>query len=419
MKYTRSIFKTIILPVQHLLTRPFFGFLLVFLGISAFSCTSSTHEVRPNIILINIDDMGWLDLGFMGSQYYHTPNIDRLASRSLVFTNAYASASNCAPSRACLMTGRWSPRHGIYTVASSERGESRDRKIIPTANTITLDPELDVFPEILQQHGYATCAAGKWHLSDDPTEYGFDVNIGGNHKGNPGSYYPPYKNVDLESETDQYLTDLIMDRSIQFVQSAEQPFFLYYSPYAVHTPLNAIDSLLPRYKDKPPWNGQQNIRYATMVENLDRNIGRLIRVLEDKTQWENTLIVFTTDNGGVYGITNQSPLRDGKGSYYEGGIRVPFFVFWNNVVEAGENVFPVSNLDVFPTLIDLLELDYPLDLLDGMSLTSILLNPGQEILEAGSRSIYWHFPIYLEAYNRQYNQSRDSLFRTRLDRPSG
>jgi len=264
----------------------------------------------PNILLINIDDMGWRDVGFMGSEYYETPNLDALAAEGMVFTQAYASASNCAPSRACMMSGQWSPRHGIFTVGTPERGASKDRKLIPIANNTTL--------------------AGKWHLTDDPTTQGFDVNIGGTHSGHPSSYYPPYRNVPLTAPSeDYYLTILIMDKTLEFLKTVgNEPFFLNYSPYAVHTPIHPVKNLLPKYENKPEWNGQNNAEYATMVENLDTQIGRLITSLKESGKLDNTFILFTSDNGGHYAITKQWPLRSGKGSYYEGGIREPMFVRW-------------------------------------------------------------------------------------------
>lgn len=381
------------------------------------SCGSQPHKnkstspaTKPNIIVINVDDMGWKDLGFMGSQYYETPNIDFLASQGMVFTNGYAAASNCAPSRACLMTGQWTPRHGVYTVSPSTRGKSEDRKLIPIKNTHTLSPEHDILPEILQDNGYITCHAGKWHLSDNPLGYGFDVNIGGGHNGLPKSYYPPYKNVTIEKGKSEYLTDLVMENALKFVDTIYSPFFLYYSPYAVHTPIMPVDSLLPKYKNKKPWNGQGNPEYATMVDNLDRNIGLLIRKLKDKNLFDNTLIVFTSDNGGLYGITKQKPLRAGKGSYYEGGIREPFFFVYNNKIKPNtKSEVPITNLDIFPTILIYAGVkDSQLEL-DGNNLSFVLEGKA----ETFERPLFWHFPIYLQAYNVNDNENRDSLFRTR------
>ncbi|MCK5730788.1 MAG: sulfatase-like hydrolase/transferase, partial [Draconibacterium sp.] len=253
---------------------------LVFVSlILLFSCAnnSSKNEVqKPNILLINIDDMGWRDVGFMGSEYYETPNIDELAAGGMIFTNAYAAAANCAPSRACLMSGQWTQRHGIYTVGTSERGKSNTRKLVPIKNNDILPDSQYILTEALKDAGYITCHAGKWHLNDDPTTQGFDVNIGGSHAGNPGSYYPPYKRVaSLIAPTDDYyLTNLVMDKTLDFLNSVDnKPFFMYYSPYAVHTPIQPVENLLPKYENKPEWNGQNNAKYATMVENLDIQIG--------------------------------------------------------------------------------------------------------------------------------------------------
>src|SRR6056297_2005370 len=168
--------------------------------LSIHACTQKdASEKPPNILLINVDDLGWADLGYMESDYYLSPNIDLLASEGLVFTQAYASAANCAPSRACMMTGLNTPHHGIYTVGSSERGADRERRIIPHPNKTILHDSLTTLAEALQVFGFTTCHAGKWHLSDDPTEHGFDYNIGGGYNGHPKSYYPPYRNVDLEA----------------------------------------------------------------------------------------------------------------------------------------------------------------------------------------------------------------------------
>ncbi|WP_185783599.1 sulfatase [Croceivirga lutea] len=375
------------------------------------SCSTKPKEItRPNIIIINVDDMGWKDVGFMGSQYYETPNLDELASQGMVFTNGYASASNCAPSRACLMTGQWTPRHGVYTVNSSERGKAKDRKLIPTKNTHTLPTQFKILPEVLQENGYTTCQAGKWHLSDNPLEYGFDVNIAGGHNGLPKSYYPPYKNVTIEKGSAEYLTDLIVEKALKFIDTVQKPFYLNYAPYAVHVPIMPVDSIVPKYAKKSPWQGQGNAEYASMVDNLDRNIGLLVHKLKEKGLFEKTVIVFTSDNGGLYGITKQKPLRAGKGSYYEGGIREPFFFVFNEKIrpETTSDI-PITNLDLFPTILHYAGVASDSLNLDGENL-AVLLEEKEENLE---RLLFWHFPIYLQAYNVDDNENRDPLFRTR------
>ncbi|MEN2280850.1 sulfatase [Algoriphagus sp. SE2] len=377
---------------------------LILICLQAFS-----QQEKPNIILINIDDMGWRDLGFMGSDFYETPIIDSLSRSGMVFTQGYASSANCAPSRASMITGLWNPRHGIYTVGTSERGNSRDRKIIPTENKTTLGKEYQIIPQTLKKSGYKTIHAGKWHLSDSPLDYGFDVNIGGGHNGHPSSYYPPYGNVNLEGENEKYLTDAIMLKTLKEMDKTEGPFFLYYSPYAVHTPIMPVKSLLSKYEQKSSKIGQSNAEYATMVENLDRNIGLLINTLKRNHQLKNTILIFVSDNGGLKGITDQQPLRAGKGSYYEGGIRVPFFFIWEGKIKPGTNKqTPITNLDIFPTILEAAEIkeEFPLD---GESLIPLLT----QNKELPDRPLFWHFPIYLESYKYGQNETRDSLFRTR------
>jgi arylsulfatase A-like enzyme len=271
-----------------------------------------------------------------------------------------------------------------------------------------------ILTEALKDAGYVTCHAGKWHLNDDPTTQGFDINIGGNHAGNPGSYYPPYRNVpSLEAPTDEYyLTNLVMDKTIQFLQGMdEQPFFIYYSPYAVHTPIHPVKELLPKYLDKVAWNGQTNAEYATMVENLDIQVGRLIDELKRAGKLDDTFILFTSDNGGHYRVTKQWPLRSGKGSYYEGGIREPMFVRWPGKVAPGSITdVPVTNLDFYPTFLEIAGVEKPAGkILDGQSLIKIL--EGNGTME--DRPLFWHFPIYLEAYVKEGDRTQDPLFRTR------
>jgi arylsulfatase A-like enzyme len=382
--------------------------------VSGLSCyagnDNANNRNKPNILLINIDDMGWRDVGFMGSNYYETPNIDKLAAKGMIFTNAYASAANCAPSRACMMSGQCTPRHGIYTVANSDRGRASDRKLIPTTNNETLSDDNRIIAEVLKGAGYVTCIAGKWHLSDDPTKRGFDVNIGGTHAGSPGSYSPPYKNIPLEPPTEDYdLTRLITDKTLDFLRSVgNNPFFLYYASYAVHSPIQPIKSLLAKYADKPAWNGQNNKVYATMVENLDAQIGRIIDLLKETGRISDTFIILTSDNGGVYNFTKQWPLRAGKGSYYEGGIREPMIVCWPGMIKEGSRSdVPVVNLDFYPTILEVAEIkNTPDKILDGESFIPIATGKGR----LSERPLYWHFPVYLEGGNIE---SQDTIFRSR------
>lgn len=394
-------------------------FLFYFVIINGISVTNVEEfsDEKPNILLINIDDLGWTDLGFMGSQYYETPNVDQLANEGMVFSQAYAAASNCNPARAALFSGQYSPRTGVYTVENSERGRAEERKIIPTENTWFLDEDNLTITEILQQNGYKTAHVGKWHISKDPTTFGIDVNIGGFEAGNPagwdmGGYFSPYNNPNLENGPEgEYLTDRLTDEAIEFLDSiGNKPFFLNYAPYIVHTPIQPKPQLEEKYNNKSRTNQHDNAGYAAMVETMDKNIGRLVEYLKETEKYDNTLIIFTSDNGGLNEISRQWPLRAGKGSYFEGGIRVPMIAIWNAKIEAGSfSRKSVSQIDFFPTFLDAAGIDIPKNkVLDGESLMPIF--NGESFLE---RPLFWHFPIYLQAYSDDNPETHDVYFRTR------
>lgn len=280
---------------------------LLFVTLSyAASTKNSTDSQKPNILLINIDDLGWKDLGFMGSNYYETPNIDQLATQGMVFSRAYASAANCAPSRAALFSGHYAPRTGVYTVNNSDRGKSIHRKLIPTPNTEHLADSVQTIAEVLKQHGYQTAHVGKWHLGKNPKMQGFDVNVAGSDAGNPrangmGGYFAPYNNPHLEEGPEgEYLNDRITTEPISFLQEVKgQPFFMNYSPYIVHTPIQPKQELKEKYDQKGGAPGNNNSGYAAMVETMDQNVGHLLDHLEETGQLENTFIIFTSDNGGL------------------------------------------------------------------------------------------------------------------------
>jgi len=392
----------------------FLVLLTLSMGSRAF-CQKSPEKSRPNILLINIDDLGWRDLGYMGSHYYETPNIDKLASEGMIFTHAYAAAANCAPSRASLFTGQWSPRTGVYTVGSSKRGKSENRKLIPTPNTKYITSEELTIAQVLKKNGYTTCHVGKWHISHNPTDFGFDVNIGGAEYGHPpGGYFSPWHNRTLkDGPKGEYLTDHITDLAIQFLKTVhDKPFFMNFATYAVHTPLQGKPKLVEKYKNKKGSYGQNNPEYAAMVQTMDTNVGRLLDYLKKAGKFENTFIIFASDNGGVYGITHQWPLRAGKGSYYEGGIRIPMIVVWPGKVkpETSTNQ-PVVNLDFFPTFLDAAGIPKPKGkIFDGRSILSVA--EGKKLKE---EPMFWDFPIYLQTLKKYApnHQSGDTCFRTR------
>jgi arylsulfatase A-like enzyme len=394
------------------------GWFILFCTVNIACQSQKSVTSKPNIIFILMDDLGWNNVGFMGSTYYETPNIDSLARNGIIFTSAYSNGPNCAPSRACFLTGQYSPRHGIYTVANSERGKSKLRKIIPVTNKTILYSNAVTIAEMLKPAGYICASIGKWHMGDDP-EYGplaqgFDVNIAGNHNGSPpNGYFAPYKLPYLEqAPQDEYLTDRLTGEAIQFIEShKEKPFFLYLSHYAVHTPLQAPEDLIEKYKKKPDHSGKINPVHAAMLECVDTGIGKIIRELKELQLDDNTVIFFFSDNGGVTWITSMAPLRGGKGMLYEGGIRVPMFVYWPGKIRPGTRCdVPVAGIDFLPTFLELAGIPITdFRSFDGISILPLL--QGQQ--ELNREALFWHFPAYLEARNNLPEGARDPYFRTR------
>lgn len=357
---------------------------------------------KPNIVFILADDMGWKDPGFMGNTYHETPNLDKLSKMGTMFTNAYANAPNCAPTRASLMTGQYTPRHGIFTVASAERGKSENRKLIPPENKHILAPRFVTFPELLKKEGYATASIGKWHLGGspktNPLARGFDLNIGGDQRGSPKSYFSPYKNDQLtDGPEGEYLTDRLTDEALTFIEkNKKKPFFLYLTHFAVHTPIQGKKELVEKYKRKAPPEGKYNPTYAAMVESLDEGVGRVMNKLEELGLEENTILIFFSDNGPYFRASDAAPLRGSKGMLYEGGVREPLIVYWKGHTKPATTIdVPVIGTDFFPTFLDLAGIKKPKNLtLDGKSLLP-LLEKGKSM---NREALYWHFPAYLEPY---------------------
>ena len=376
------------------------------------SCNNESLD-KPNIILIVADDLGWSDLSYMGSEYYETPNIDKLSKSGMTFYNGYASSANCAPSRATMLSGKYHTEHGIYTVRNSDRGSRKTRKIIPIETKTTLDLDFFVIPEMLKEVGYTNGHFGKWHLGDvgfHPEQSGFDVNIGGNRHGGPGGYFAPYPNPELENEPKgEYLTDRIGDEVVKFIdQNKENNFFAYVPFFSVHTPIQSKPDYQKKYSNKESNEYHNRPDYAGMIQSLDENIGKILDKIDTLNLSENTLIIFTSDNGGIRAISNQYPLRAGKGSYYEGGIKVPMIFSWKGKIEAETDSYErISNLDFYPTIKNLVGYKKSIDL-DGEDLTPIF--KGEKLKK---RELYFHFPIYLEPYRVQLDSGTDPLFRTR------
>ncbi len=357
---------------------------------------------KPNIIFILIDDMGWKDVGFMGSKYYETPNIDKLASQGMTFTSAYTGGPNCAPSRACLISGVYGPRTGIYTVGASDRGPAQAMKLKAIKNVEVLDTKWISLPKMMHTAGYVSISIGKWHLGDDPAAgpvaQGFDRNIGGGHEGETPSYFTPYHLPNLpDGPPGEYLTDRLTDEAIHFMeQNKDKPFFLYLPHYAVHTPLQGKNDMIAKYKAKPPDNGQGNAVYAAMIESTDQSVGRIMKALDDLHLTDNTIVIFTSDNGGLHVVTSNLPLRGYKGQLYEGGIRVPMTIRWPGVVKPGTICDePVNNIDYYPTLAEIAQTPVrTTQPVDGVSFVPLL--KGESHLQRDA--LFWHFPCYLPGH---------------------
>lgn len=373
---------------------------LVLLGATLVSAAD-----RPNVVFFLIDDLGWTDLGFMykylgrAATYYETPHIDRLAAESVMFTNAYANGPNCAPSRASLMTGCYTPRHGIFTVGDPRRGNHQHRRLEPIQNKTVLHNHFVTVAEALRAAGYVTASMGKWHLGPDPKTQGFDVNVAGREWGSPsgGGYHSPLRYPDLTvEEAGVYLTDALTARAVEFIdQNQEKPFFLYLTHYAVHTPIQAKTELTAKYSAKTPTANHTNAKYAAMLESVDESIGRVLAKLDELELADNTVVIFFSDNGGFAGATRNDPLRGAKGMLYEGGIREPLLVKWPGVTPENARCDEVViGIDLYPTLLEITNTPRPqAATLDGISLGPVLRDPSARLRRD---AVYWHFPAYLQ-----------------------
>jgi len=384
----------------------------------AVAClTGALHAApKPNILLIYLDDFGWKDASYMGSDFYETPNLDKLARGGMVFTDAYANAANCAPSRASLLCGQYTPRHRVFSVGTKLRGNPKHSRLKHIPGTDTLDPGVATWAQVLRSTGYRTGLFGKWHLSNDPKPYGFDVNIGGTHGGGPpGGYYPPHKNAPglSSAPSGEWLTDTLAKEVMLFIDAEKsRPWCVYLAPFAVHTPIQAKQDLVGKYEAKAPGKLHKNIAMATMIQGVDDAVGKIIGVLEKSGERGDTVIIFTSDNGGYGPVTDMDPLKGYKGTYYEGGIRVPLFVNWPGVIKPGSvSSTPVIATDLFPTICEFAGAEKPSQDLDGKSLVPLLRGeaPGSD-----ERPLFWHFPTYLESYGGGHSsEQHDPLFRTR------
>jgi arylsulfatase A-like enzyme len=349
--------------------------------------TQNSIPYQPNFVLIVIDDLGWQDVGFMGSTYYTTPNIDKLASGGAVFTSAYSNGPNCAPTRASILTGQYAPRHGVYTVGKSERGQSRFRKLIPIKNGSGISPDITTISTVLSNSGYVTAIIGKVH--------GVTAIIGKVHGHGVQGFQYRFGREKKDIDDPKHVYRYTKYAKLFIEKFKDQPFFLYLAHDAVHIPLEAKKETIEKYieKRKTGWNG--NPTFAALLENLDESIGELIDTLEQFNLRRNTVIIFISDNGGHECCTSPSPLRGFKGTMYEGGIRVPLIISWPSGIKQGLKYnTPVMGIDLFPTILDIAKIQRPLNyIFDGESLLPLLR--GKTDLE--NRALFWHFPAYLQA----------------------
>jgi arylsulfatase A-like enzyme len=312
------------------------------------------------------------------------------------------------------LTGLNTPKHGIFTVGNSDRGDEKTRKLIPIVNQVFISDTVWTLAQFLKDQGYVTGSFGKWHITENPKKQGFDINIGGSHRGNPGKdgYFSPY-NIDyIENGPEgEYLTDRLTHEAIKFIENNQDTtFFLYLPFYAVHTPITGKPELVSKFEKKRGSQGQNRADYAAMIASVDENVGRLLKTLDDSGLSENTLLIFTSDNGAIRNVSKQNPLRAGKGSYYEGGIRVPLIFRWPGKLNKNNaSDYPVSQLDIFPTIYKIVCPEKPLPKdFDGINLQSLFIQNTHK-----ERTLFWHFPIYLEAYDPKEDDGRDPIFRTR------
>lgn len=368
---------------------------------SAVDTAAQEHaqKERPSIILVLADDLGWADIQSQGSPW-PTPAIEALAADGIRFTRGAANAPNCAPSRACLMTGTDVAAHGIHTVHPSARGKESARRLVPPPTRRRLDDGAVTIAEVLKDAGYTSAHFGKWHLGNDPTAQGFDVAVAGNQRGSIRRHLAPWNLPGLEEGPDgQPLADALTDMAVTFIEDhASTPYLLVVSHYAVHTPVQAPPEEIAAWAKQLPDESRRRHRYAAMVDSVDRSVARIRQALEESGTADRTLLIFTSDNGGHEGFTDNGELRGGKGKLFEGGIRVPLVFAGYGVASGGRvNDTPVQLTDLAPTIFDLCRVTPPAEIpWVGESLTPVL--SGAPTLP--ERDLIWHFPAYLEGPRR-------------------
>jgi arylsulfatase A-like enzyme len=375
-------------------------------GLLLLAETSSA--AKPNIIFILADDLGYTDLACYGSKYYETPNIDRLAAGGIRFTDGYSCGPNCQPTRAALMTGQYGPRTGVYTVGSIDRFHWQSRPLRPVDNVTALPLDKITIAQTLKRAGYVTGVFGKWHLGEagehHPRHRGFDEAI-----VSMGKHFDFKTNPKVDYPAGTYLADFLTERALDFMRRhRDQSFFLYLPHFGVHAPHEAKKDLIAKFAAKPKSAGHDDPVYAAMIASVDDSVGQIVQALDELKLATNTLVIFSSDNGGVGGyareglkrsdgITDNAPLRGGKGMLYEGGIRVPWIFRWPGRIAAGlKSDEPITSVDLFPTLAELGSATAPAGQpLDGTSCAELLTSGGKARLKRDA--LFWHFPGYLGA----------------------
>jgi arylsulfatase A-like enzyme len=389
-------------------------------SLAAIPVLAAEDSPKPNIVFIMADDLGYTDVGCFGSRYYETPHIDRLATQGIKLLN-YHHCQNCTPTRAALMSGQYAARTGVYTVGGIERFDWSQRPLRPVENVTQLPLDRDTIAQQLKAAGYATGMFGKWHIGqqDDyhPSRRGFDEAI-----VSMGKHFDFATSPVTEYPEGTYLADFLTDKAVDFIQRhKDQPFFLYLPHFGVHSPYQAKADLIAKFQAKPAVGGHNNPTYAAMIASVDESVGRVMQTLEELKLADNTVLIFTSDNGGVGGyvreglkrsgdVTDNAPLRSGKGSLYEGGTRVPFIVRWPSVAPAGASCdVPGIHVDIYPTLLELAGAPQPRQVLDGESLVKLFRDPAAKLKRD---AIFQHFPGYLGAGANSWRTTPVSLIQS-------
>lgn len=369
------------------------------------------------------DDLGYTDPACYGSKYYETPNIDNLASQGMRFLQGYSCGPNCQPTRAALMSGQYGPRTGIYTVGNIDRFDWQSRPLKPVENVVELPHKKITLADSLKSNGYKTALFGKWHLGQQgehhPSKRGFDEAI-----VSMGKHYDFVTIPKVGYPQGTYLADFLTNKAVNFInQNKEKPFFLCVHHFGVHSPYEAKKELIERFQKKQGVGGHNNPTYAAMLFSVDESVGKIIKTLNDLNLSKNTLVIFTSDNGGVGGYvregirqggdkTDNTPLRGGKGMLYEGGIRVPYIFSMPGTIKPGTvSNTPICSVDLYPTLHEFSKSELPKSYkLDGESYLSQLL--GDDSKSTKRNDLFWHFPGYLGAGENSYRTKPVSVVRS-------